>query len=114
MSKKSILLLTVAGIGALATVTIFTKNEQLNAEDKKKIRESKEYLESKGFEFSDVNYSLSEWIEKYVYDDWFVLSLLKFDIGIHDGTLPKHITSSIINYFNQGKIKFIICTYNII
>jgi len=42
------------------------------------------------------------------------LSLLKFDIGIHDGTLPKHITSSIINYFNQGKIKFIFCTSTII
>lgn len=72
------------------------------------------YLESKESEFSEVNYSLSEWVEKYVYDDWFILSLLKFDIGIHDGTLPKHITSSIINYFNQGKIKFIFCTSTII
>ena len=59
MSKKSILLLTVAGIGALATVTIFTKNEQLNAEDKKKIRESKEYLESNGYSISKYNSSVN-------------------------------------------------------
>ena len=45
MSKKSILALTVVGIGALATAAIFTKNDQLSAEDEEKIRESKEYLE---------------------------------------------------------------------
>ena len=55
MSKKSIVLLTVVGIGALATTTIFAKNEQLNAEDEEKIRKSKEYLESKGYSVSKYN-----------------------------------------------------------
>ena len=53
MSKKSILALTVVGIGALATAAIFTKNDQLS--DEEKIRESKEYLESKGYTVSKYN-----------------------------------------------------------
>ena len=36
MNKKSILALTVAGIGALATAAIFTKNNQINKEEVKK------------------------------------------------------------------------------
>ena len=48
MSKKSILALTVVGIGALATAAIFTKNDQLSADAEEKIRGSKDYWESKG------------------------------------------------------------------
>ena len=55
MNKKYILALTVVGIGALATAAIFTKNDQLSAEDEEKIRESKEYLESKGYTVSKYN-----------------------------------------------------------
>ncbi len=52
MNKKSILALTVVGIGALATAVIFAKNDQINKEDEQKIKESKEYLESKGYVIS--------------------------------------------------------------
>ena len=52
MNKKSILALTVAGIGALATAAIFTKHNQINKEDEQKIKESTEYLESKGYVIS--------------------------------------------------------------
>ena len=60
------------------------------------------------------NYSLSEWIEKYVNSEWSLLNNLKYDIGIHDGALQKHITTSIIDYFNNGKLKYLFCTSTII
>lgn len=49
MSKKTILLATLAGAATLVAGTIITKKEQLNLEDKEKIEKSKEYLESKGY-----------------------------------------------------------------
>ena len=77
MSKKSILALTVVGIGALATAAIFTKNDQLSAEDEEKIRESKGYTVSKynspinGFNLLSVSslptyYKVAKTVAKYV------------------------------------------------
>ncbi|MGS4443452.1 hypothetical protein ACKUSX_10475 [Enterobacter roggenkampii] len=35
-------------------------------------------------------------------------------MAFHDGALPRHITSSIIDYFNEGLIKVLFCTSTII
>lgn len=43
-----------------------------------------------------------------------LLKALKYGIGIHDGALQKHITNSIIDYFNQGKLRYLFCTSTII
>ena len=77
MSKKSILALTVLGIGALATAAIFTKNDQINKEDEQKIKESKGYVISRngfpinGFDFLSVSslptyYKVAKTVAKYV------------------------------------------------
>lgn len=63
---------------------------------------------------SEYQYPIIEWIKKYVSTDWCVLDFLNCDIGIHDGALQKHICTSIIDYFNTGKIKFLFCTSTII
>ncbi|PZR22174.1 MAG: helicase [Flavobacterium psychrophilum] len=60
------------------------------------------------------DYPLAEWINDNVAEDWSVLKNLKNNIGIHDGALQKHITTSIIDYFNQGKLKYLFCTSTII
>ena len=39
---------------------------------------------------------------------------LKNEIAIHDGSLQKHIGAAIIDYFNDGKLKYIFCTSTII
>lgn len=72
------------------------------------------YLKSKDRQHTENKYPLSEWIKKYVYKDWCLLEYLNFDIGIHDGALQKHISTSIIDYFNTGKLKFLFCTSTII
>ena len=55
-----------------------------------------EYLKSINMETSQTIYPITEWVKINISDDWMLLRGLEFDIGIHDGALQKHITSSII------------------
>jgi replicative superfamily II helicase len=55
-----------------------------------------------------------EWIKINISPDWILINLLRNEIGIHDGALQKHITTSIIDYFNNKKIKYLFCTSTII
>ena len=59
-------------------------------------------------------FTLSEWIKMNISDKWMLLDALDYSIGIHDGTLQKHITTSIIDYFNSGRLKYLFCTSTII
>ncbi|MFD1171220.1 DEAD/DEAH box helicase [Oceanobacillus picturae] len=61
-----------------------------------------------------VDLPLVEWAENYVSKDWSLIKCLKSGIGIHDGALQKHITSTIIKYFNEDKLKYLFCTSTII
>jgi hypothetical protein len=74
----------------------------------------KEYLKNKGINKVKENVPLIEWIEKNVYKEWSLNDCLKYKIGIHDGALQKHITSSIIKYFNDHKLNYLFCTSTII
>ena len=58
--------------------------------------------------------SLQEWIKSNISPTWMLLEALDYQIGIHDGALQKHITSSIIDYFNNGQLKYLFCTSTII
>lgn len=57
---------------------------------------------------------LGQWIKENISEQWMLLKALNYGIGIHDGALQKHITNSIIDYFNQGKLRFLFCTSTII
>ncbi|MFT6442919.1 MAG: hypothetical protein ACJASM_002472 [Salibacteraceae bacterium] len=63
---------------------------------------------------SSEDYPLIEWIRKNVAKDWSLLKNLQYNIGIHDGALQKHITSTVIDYFNDGQLKYLFCTSTII
>ncbi|EGK05274.1 DEAD/DEAH box helicase [Dysgonomonas mossii] len=72
------------------------------------------YLIEKSISPVKVNYSLVEWIEENISTKWSLIQNLQYGIGIHDGALQKHITTSIIDYFNEGLIKYLFCTSTII
>jgi len=55
-----------------------------------------------------------DWIDKYVDEKWGVKRLLSNGISYHDGALQRHITTSVVNYFNEGLINFLFCTTTII
>ena len=74
----------------------------------------KDYLKSKSEQYLDINVPLIEWIENNINNKWSLIECLKYGIGIHDGALQKHMTSSIIKYFNCDKLKYLFCTSTII
>lgn len=57
---------------------------------------------------------LIEWIQKNVSPKWNLIDLLSYGIGINDGALIKHINSSIVDYFNENKLKYLFCTTTLI
>jgi len=73
-----------------------------------------EFLHEKYEGNKNINVPLLEWIERYVHKEWSVVSTIRNGIGIHDGALQKHITTSIIDYFNKGHLKYLFCTSTII
>lgn len=71
------------------------------------------YLLSKKYN-KETNIPLVEWINKNINDNWILSKELTLGIGLHSAALQKHISTSIINYFNEGKISYIFCTSTII
>ena len=72
------------------------------------------YLVSENIEFENEELSIIEWIKKNVSESWSLIDCLNYRIGIHDGALQKHVTSTIINYFNERKLLYLFCTSTII
>lgn len=60
------------------------------------------------------NLPIIEWISENISRRWTFSSILKKRIGIHVGSLPKHITTSIIDYFNSNELSYLFCTTTII
>lgn len=80
---------------------------------RKLCREYIRYLKEKGEAYSS-DVPLIEWIEDNISETWSLLEALKYGVAIHDGSLQKHISNSIISYFNAGRLKCIFCTSTII
>ena len=72
-----------------------------------------EYINNK-VEKNRYDVPLIEWIEKNITKRWSLIELLRYKIAFHDGALQKHITSSVVKYFNDGDINFLFCTSTII
>lgn len=72
------------------------------------------FLKSKNIDKNDNKLSIIEWIRQNISSSWSIIDCLNYSIGTHDGAMPKHINSSIINYFNSGKLNYLFCTSTII
>jgi hypothetical protein len=72
------------------------------------------YLISKTENSTDEELDIIEWINENISKDWSLIKLLQNKIGIHDGALQKHITTSVIDYFNKGDLNYLFCTTTII
>lgn len=72
------------------------------------------YLIDNNISIANKTLSIIDWIEKYVSSDWSLIKCLKLGIGIHDGALQKHISSTVIDYFNSGFLNVLFCTATII
>lgn len=57
---------------------------------------------------------LIEWIEENISTQWSLIDSLLQGVAFHDGSLPRHMTSSLIDYFNENLVSFMFCTSTII
>ena len=80
---------------------------------RKLAREYLKHLKSTG-EHPHYNLPLIDWIKNNVSDEWSLMDALKYGIAIHDGSLQKHISNSVISYFNSARLNCIFCTSTII
>lgn len=73
-----------------------------------------EYLVKKEVIFPEQRLSVIEWLKENISEQWDFIDCLKYGIGIHDGALPKHITATVMKYFNEKKLNYLFCTATII
>lgn len=96
------------------------KNEQsivyLSSPDRalKISKEYYEYLKNKDLLFENQFLPINEWIEQNISINWSFNRLIEQKIGVHSGIIPKHLTHSIIDYFNRGTLNILFCTSTII
>lgn len=71
------------------------------------------YLEDQGIH-RNADIPLIQWIHENLSVEWSLAHCLSNEIGVHDGSMPKHITTATIKYFNERKLKVLFCTNTII
>jgi hypothetical protein len=65
-------------------------------------------------DYQRLNKDLIEWIVQNINQKWSLVNSLNKGIGFHNGILPRHLGSSIVDAFNSGSIKYLFCTSTLI
>ncbi|WP_205510242.1 DEAD/DEAH box helicase [Paenibacillus elgii] len=73
-----------------------------------------DYLIHKSTAKSQEQFELITWIKENISDKWSLIACLEHGIAFHDGALQKHISSTLVDYFNNNKISYLFCTSTII
>jgi len=60
------------------------------------------------------NTDIIDWIKDSLSKDWSLNEALKYGIAFHHGALPRHLGSAIVDYFNNGSIRWLFCTSTLI
>lgn len=63
---------------------------------------------------SEKSIQLAGWLAQNYSSDWSLVRLLKAGIGIHYAALPRSISQYILNLFNEGSLRYLLCTSTII
>ncbi|WP_309398716.1 DEAD/DEAH box helicase [Cerasicoccus maritimus] len=74
-----------------------------------------EYLIENGVSFADPSASeMAEWLRRNYHPEWILPKLLDAGFAVHHGSLPRSIAYHLLRKFNQGNIRFLLCTSTII
>jgi late competence protein required for DNA uptake (superfamily II DNA/RNA helicase) len=60
------------------------------------------------------NDEMIEWVNENINQRWSLISALKHKAAFHHGAIPRHLGSSIVDAFNQNKIRWLFCTSTLI
>lgn len=58
--------------------------------------------------------NLADWLADNYHEEWVLTNALRCGVGIHHARIPRSISQYIVDLFNTGKIKFLICTSTLI
>lgn len=75
---------------------------------------AKAFCTSNKFERTDENKDLVDWLRDNYHSQWILPDCLEYRVGIHHGKIPRAIAQKCIKLFNEGKIRFLICTSSLI
>lgn len=75
---------------------------------------AKHLLQSNIFEKSEALKPLANWIRQEFHTEWYLADFLENGIGVHHGRLPRSISQIILEKFNEGELKILLCTSTII
>lgn len=65
-------------------------------------------------EFVSENNEIIEWIQESVNNKWSLNNALEYGIAFHHGALPRHLGSTVVDYFNNGSVRWLFCTSTLI
>lgn len=54
------------------------------------------------------------WLSEHYDPEWYVVDALRHGIGVHTGRLPRSIAQWMVRAFNDGRLKYLICTSTLI
>lgn len=63
---------------------------------------------------SDEAAILADWLRDNYHQDWTLPKFLDHGIAVHHGALPRSVAYHLLRKFNEGSIKFLLCTSTII
>lgn len=66
------------------------------------------------FEAHEDALKLADWLADNYHDDWVLTNALRCGVGIHHARIPRSVSQYIVDLFNAGKIKFLVCTSTLI
>lgn len=58
--------------------------------------------------------NLADWVSENYHEDWVLTNALRCGVGIHHARIPRSVSQYIVDLFNTGKIKFLVCTSTLI
>lgn len=65
-------------------------------------------------DYKNLNRDMIEWISENINEKWSLINCLNKGVAFHNGVLPRHLGSSIVDAFNSGAIKYLFCTATLI
>jgi len=73
-----------------------------------------EMIKSDFFQKNESLVDAINWMKNNYHKDWLLPLALEREIGIHHGKIPRSLAQFCVRAFNEGKLKFLICTSTLI
>jgi len=71
-------------------------------------------VSSRLMERSDEVASATEWVADNYHPDWIVAKAMSYGVGVHHGKIPRALSQYAVRSFNEGKLRFLVCTSTLI